>query len=410
MKKSNYLVLITFLAIVFTSCGSPHPNTDITEQQSEEDNFPVGETFLIKDIYQGKGSSALSSLTVFKNKLYLIAWEDVLYSNLWIFDGKQETIIAPWTTSTDGKNLYCLSVWNDTLYYGADQFVENKTQASFWKYTGNGNPEPISDLKPTKNGIWYKNKLYLTQQNENSEYELYKYQPETGLQLAADIGIDTSSNPENFTIYMDKLYFTAFDATHGTELWMYDEENGAELVMDINPGSKSSDPKNLYVYNNELFFTANSSYYNSFFKYNITDKCVDMTDDNNTKIGASNNFQNFDDKLYFLSNPGMYNTCIWSYDNEGNLNKVLDFKDGVFLNGTAYEMTIYKNTIFFSGGDALGGSLELYKYNPDDGIKCLSDFNVTNGPRLEKLTVFNDILCFAAKSNRYGFELWGYRE
>ncbi|MBN2894049.1 MAG: hypothetical protein JXL97_19420, partial [Bacteroidales bacterium] len=241
MKKSKLLSnLVILLGLITLIIACENPTATTPEKQSEEYTRPVGVPFMVKDIFSNYESSNPQYLTVFQNKLVFNADSSFSYKRLWIYDGQNETIEAPWATSDEIYDPKSFVVWNDILYF---ETQDNFYESFFWKYTGTGNAKLITDMEATRHGIWYKNKLYLSQMINNNESELCSYDPDSGIDIIADIsGEGNDSDPQFFIIYMDKIFFSADDGVTGHELWSYDGVNSPEMVDDIIEGSDSSFP------------------------------------------------------------------------------------------------------------------------------------------------------------------------
>jgi ELWxxDGT repeat protein len=182
----------------------------------------------------------------------------------------------------------------------------------------------------------------------------------SGTTLLKDIALNgNSSNPENFTTVGKTIFFTATNSTYGRELWKTDgTANGTMLVKDIAVGSTGSNPTNLINLNGTLYFTASST-------------------------SASKE--------------------LWKTDgtSEGTM-KVQDISSSF----TPKEFTALGNSLFFTGGDSIKGTL-LYKYDQSSGISVVKEPAKPGATYpINNLTVVNESLLFTTYDPVSGTELW----
>ena len=87
-------------------------------------------------------------------------------------------MVADINPGSGGSNPYSLTVFNNELYFGAD---DGTNGIELWKYDGTNTPSMVADISSTG-----------------------------------------SSSPGGFTVLNNELYFQANDGTNGIELWKYD--------------------------------------------------------------------------------------------------------------------------------------------------------------------------------------------
>jgi ELWxxDGT repeat protein len=231
-------------------------------------------------VYDSAGFPLNSSnpygFTKFDNTLYFSADDGVNGPELWKYDGTTASLVADINVShaispfalTEGSYPGDLTVFNNALYFRAN----NGTQAYFggqlWKYDGT-TASLVTDIFPNLGRFGsgpsdftvFNNALYFSANDGINGRELWKYDGTT-VSLVADINPSQAyspflgnSNPIDLTLFNNALYFSADDGVKGQELWKYDGIT-ASLVADINPGSENSNRIDLTVFNNALYFSA----------------------------------------------------------------------------------------------------------------------------------------------------------
>ncbi|MBN2835514.1 MAG: hypothetical protein JXR48_11175 [Candidatus Delongbacteria bacterium] len=399
MKKNITIIGALFFMTITLSCENPTSTSLDIKNQAEEYKPPVGTPFLIKDLNVGIGDAHISDLTVFRNKLYFQGNDEHLYPYMWVFDGKNIQFVA-----TNCSSPRSFIIWDNNLYFDSS-YIEK----GIWKYTGTGYPELIKEIEFTNDGVFYNNKIYLAQPDNNEDYELYSYDSINGLKLIKDIDSNNSSTPSDFIIYMDKIFFSASDETNGRELWSYDEINGTQLIKDIYTGSNDSAPGDFYIFNNELFFSAKDNSENiSLWKYNQTDDVTQVLDNNDDIIIQPKSFCVVNDLLYFTGQTNRLTDTLWIYDGLNKPYIVADtdshkiYKMDKLLN--------YRNQLVVMGHH-FGLGAEIFKFDTENGFQVLCDITgEVKNSNPEDMIVYNNILCFVATDYIHGYELWGYCE
>src|SRR3990170_7917573 len=227
----------------------------------------------------GAGSSNPLYLAEYKGLLYFQADDGKgAGKELWKYDGTKPTDalnpsrVADINTTGDSNPAY-LTVYKDVLYFQADD-GKGTTGKELWKYDSTkpvdaSNPSVVADIiRPGKDGsnpaylTVYNDVLYFSADDGVHGTELWKYDttPPVG---AADINGTGSSSPAVLTVYNGLLYFRDDDGKGaGQELWKYDstkpvDASNPSRVADIATApAKGSFPAYLTEYNGALYFSA----------------------------------------------------------------------------------------------------------------------------------------------------------
>jgi ELWxxDGT repeat protein len=317
----------------------------------------LGQVVLVKDINPGfsksyhspsdypstysiyPDGSYPSHLLELKGKVYFTADEGKNGSGLFVSDGTAEgTRLA--ANLNPGENIRFfdgLVKFKDKLYFKANDgihgdglFVSDGT-AEGTRLAAVLDPGKSNDGSgrgsATDNFVEFNDKLYFTADDGVHGDELFVSDgtPE-GTRLAADLypgensyGYINSSFPMNFVEFNDKLYFTADDGENGRELFVSDgTAEGTQLVADIRPGvdkygELSSFSDNFVEFNDKLYFTADDGVHgDELFVSDGTPEgtrlAVDLYPGENSygSINSSypGNLIEFNGKLYFAADNG----------------------------------------------------------------------------------------------------------
>jgi ELWxxDGT repeat protein len=142
------------------------------------------------------------------------------------------------------------------------------------------------------------------------------FDPATGQATRlADIDNGTgSSYPKNFVEMDGAVYFyanTGWDDS-GDELFVWDEENGVQLAADINPTGSSYGWSNMVQYGNAIYFAAeDDSGDREVWKYDPVNGSEKVTDINTSGGSEPNYFTVVDNVLYFNANDGATGKELW---------------------------------------------------------------------------------------------------
>jgi ELWxxDGT repeat protein len=333
---------------------------------------------LIKDIYTGSSSSDPLHLTVFNNKLYFNALENVHGRELWNCDSAGQTNIVK------------------------DLFAGTQSGAVYQNYSARN--------------VVLAGQLYFVGNDGAHGYELYRCDSNNAITLAADVNAGAlSSLPNALTVLNDKLYFFASTAADGYELYEFDPAtNAAAKKSNIAAGPKNAitDNENAMIcaFNNKVYFTAGDSVHGQeLYAYDpatqVTAIVYDFTND--TASGGPANFLAVGGKLYMSARTAAYGRELYVYDGITTPQRITDVRlnagDGVYNTDLAF----FNNKIVFAGTN--GG----YGYEPwcldtaTYAVNMIADLyagSPSSGP--EFFYVHHNKLYFAANDVTAGCELW----
>lgn len=378
---------------------------------------------MLKDINPA-GNTSLIEFEVFNGKLYFTANDDISGWELWVTDGTTAgtQLLKDISGEPGGSVPSYLIEFNNQLYFSA---YDNINGRELWVTDGttagtqmvknihlNGSSNP-SNFKI------FDNKLYFTANDGINGNELWVTNGTTlGTQLLKTINPAGDSNPTGFTAYNGKLYFSANDGSNGRELWVTDgTTSGTYMVKDINPIGNSSAAQ-FTVYNGKLYFRANNGT-NGFELWESdgsaagTQLFLDIT---NFIINGEpfstypKNFTEYNGKLYF---NGGYGRILFVTDGTvaGTQEvKTINTSTGSStITGSLENFNVYNNRIYFTANDGTNG-LELWESDgtPEGTQKIAPDISPNSNPLPEFpfLTVFQNSLYFSANFNGAGLEPW----
>ena len=278
----------------------------------------------------------------------------------------------------------------------------------------------------------YKGDVYFSAVDQHG-MELWKTDgTQAGTVMLKDImpGTDSWGGPYNFTVFNDFLFFSANDG-NGSELWKTDGTvAGTVRVKDIFPGDdgfgnvNGGNPNYLTVFNNELFFAASDGNGTELWKTDGTESGTVMVKDifpggdgyGNVNSGEPYYLTVFNNELFFAATDGN-GTELWKTD--GTESGTVMVKDiypggddyGGLNSGLPNSLMVYNNVLYFAASDANGS--ELWRSDgTESGTVMVKDifpgddgYGFTNSGHPSYLTVFNDLLYFAAIDTN-GTELW----
>jgi ELWxxDGT repeat protein len=228
-----------------------------------------------------------------------------------------------------------------------------------------------------------------------------------GTELVKDINPGgENSLPTEMAVFDGMLYFSAFDTINGRELWRSDgTEAGTLPVKDINPGIDGSVPQELKAFNGELYFMANDGG-NEINANNAELWKTDGTGDGTVLVKDINPFGVSDPRDMTVLNSKLYFRTrnvqggIWTTDGtEAGTALVKE------LNSVS-SLTLFNNMIYFAADDGDTG-IELWRTDGStDGTVLVRDIHPDGNSVPSQLQVLNNTLFFVARTADTGRELW----
>lgn len=335
------------------------------------------ETVLVKDIYAGSESSAISRMTVFNGRLFFAA-EDLEHgSELWVSDG-----------TTSGTQLYVdLNTSGASSF--ANGFIPFREQLIFRAQTGCLGYEPwitdgtptgtrlIKDIYPGKeqsgllSTVVVNDHFYVLAENPDYGWEVWKSDgTEAGTRILRDIGEgQRGSSTERIKRLRNNILFSAFTPEVGEEIWISDgTTEGTRLLKDIHPTSQSLP-----------FFSGEASV-----------------------LG--------DSILLFSADDGVRGEELWktngTEDGTQMVKEINNFNTGGVLSPIS-SLKVVGDIAYFAGDNGFSGP-ELWRTDGTEAgtyrIKEIWPGNTGSDPT--RFTLFKGEVYFTARSFEYGRELW----
>jgi len=340
--------------------------------------FTQAQVILVQDICPGPGVSRSSDpqfITPFGSKLCFNAYDTGYGRELWSYNDTIATMVKDIRPGTnDGcynanDHLHTYAVYGTKMYFSGNDGTHGD---ELFMYDGVNPPTMVADINPgatsssPNNYLTSGNKVYLIAYDAVYHYQLFVFDPftsiatrKTSLPNEVYSGAGTS-----MTVYRGKLYFTGNDGITGNESYVYDLTSGSSsLFADIRPGAPSSSPNNYIVGNDTLYFSAQTSTgTEQIFKYTGIDTPVQIT-----SLGTG-------------------------------------------FNGFSGHLIYFKNMLVFSGDNADGKGVELYKYDISTKTTSLvSDiYPGSSGSNPNNFCIYGSKLYFAANDGVHGSELWAW--
>ena len=388
-----------------------------------------------------------SSLTTVAEKLYFVAFDGVVGSELWVSDisGDISNVGANLVKDINAKNYESgspmsssprdLTAMGSKLFFGAD---DGGSGAELWVSDGTAIGTRL--VKDINVGVGSAAPLHLTQVGSTlyfrahdgvNGYELWASDgTEVGTYLVKDIyagsnsSIGTSSsNVTNFTAVGSKLFFQADDGIHGLELWVSDGTLlGTKLVKDIYPGinedwarPNSSDLAGLTALGSKLYFKANDGVHGNelwvsdgtaagtslFIDINVTpsgEALYSPLPSGLTAVGS---------KLYFEADDGIHGAELWVSDGTVDGTFMNDINTGVG-SSSPNGFLVAGDAVYFSAYDGVNG-WELWQSSASTGsAHLLHDIGMVGGNAyISGMTTFKGIRYFSATDRSAGnHTLW----
>lgn len=301
---------------------------------------------------------------------------------LWVSDGTPENTMLVYDIRPGvnlGSNPQQMFVFNNRLYFQAN----DGTSTQWWRYDGTGIPikitnlngggfaTPIFPIVDTANNIVYF-------QASNGKNELHVLKADETVDIidinAADHGYIGSQS----ILFNGKLYFQGDGGTNGDELWVSDGTiGGTSMVKDINttPGA-NSDPASFAIYNDKLYFVANPGTGNQLWVTDGTPGGTMMAAEPVTGgEGLLDDLYAYNGKLYFSATDGINGVELWVYDGiTASMLKDLNAAG----NGNPAGFAEVDGLLFFEATDGISIKLWVSDGTPDRTMTVASAFG--SGP------------------------------
>ncbi|MEN9518324.1 MAG: hypothetical protein RLZZ381_912 [Cyanobacteriota bacterium] len=237
------------------------------------------------------------------------------------------------------------------------------------------------------------------------------------------------SYPSDLLEFKGKVYFTADDGVHGSRLYVSDgTAKGTQLVIDPNPGENIRFFDGLVEFKDKLYFKANDGVHgDGLFVSDGTaegTKLVAVLDpekrnDGSGRGSASNNFVEFNDKLYFTADDGVHGDELFVSDGTAEGTKlVADIVPGENKYGFVYgsfprNFVELNDKLYFTAGDGVHGEELFVSDGTAEGTKLVADISLgedkygyMNSSAPDNFFEFNNKLYFTANDGVHGNELF----
>ncbi len=282
-----------------------------------------------------------------------------------------------------------LAVLNNTLYFKAYNRVLDTND--LYQYDGTTSPQKASGMPQYFNLFalsLYNNQIYLLEDMVG----IYGYD---GINAPTMISSDQMSGP--FVEFNGNAFLSYYKTGYGWELCQWDGINSSILAVDIYPGTNGSNPHDLYVYNGKLYFSATTATGEKTFAYDG----VNLTTITNT---GGRNFIAFDGKLYFWAYVSPYYQ-LWAYDLNNSPVQV-----GNFSNPYASDFEVFNNRLYFFS-DPENAEAELWSYDGTNAPTKSNNIPQPANPGFGAIdagpfTVLDGKLYFCLHNNYDKAELW----
>lgn len=299
--------------------------------------------------------------------------------------------------------------WEDNLYFTAWDSVNAR---ELWKYNWRTEATRVTDLNPCTDPTWcgltiskltlYDDQLFFVALAANAGEELWRYTPDLGPSLAADINPgEPGSSPSIFRIHDGGLYFHADDGSTGGELWRYTSLEGARRLTDLNPGRGNSRGFPLASLGEQLIFLGQNNETNDeLWAYSESTGAVPLGEVNRGTDGSRSTYHTvLDGQLYFSAWDGNTGQELWEYDPRTGITQAADIQRGLG-DGKVRNLTAFGDQLVFQADDGQHGP-ELWRYDPGGRASIAADINAgRQGSKPAFFATFRESLVFSADDGR----------
>lgn len=228
---------------------------------------------LVTDFRPGKLDSYPGNLTLFNDKLYFTALDELDNTCLWAYDGINPPVKTNFNSGTHMNSIEGLTILKDQIYCLVDH-------NQLWSYNEIKGSSFIKDSLPLVYLDYPKyfeainEKLYFVLRDNQFQCSLWEYD---GIHVPKPITNAKLTAFGNLTFLKNALIFRVFDA-NGYYTWKYDGFNTpGRLIqgdmMDLNENTIAD----LLSYNNKLYFTARSFLFGEeLFAYTPPDSTINI--------------------------------------------------------------------------------------------------------------------------------------
>lgn len=340
---------------------------------------------------------------------------------LWASAAAAQTVKPVLDAGTGGAVMYpsYITQYNGLLYFRGTA-VGGGADAELWRSDGH-TAQRVADILPGPNGssptslAVYNNKLYFGASGPTGAPKLWQYDPISGVSLAPGSS-SQASNPDEMIAYNGNLYYRAFRSNIGIELWKFD--GTTQTPMEMFPGAGSSYPQHFIQYNGLLYFNANgtANQGTELWRFNGSGMPTEAARIYPNNGSSPEEFALFQNQLYFSAYDGAHGRELWRFNGAAASLAADIVPGGQYSSSNPNNLAAYGDKLYFSADDGIHG-YELWSFDGTQA-KMIADLNPTPNPgngdtflmdsSPSELTVFNDVLYFAADDGVHGRELWSY--
>ena len=324
----------------------------------------AGGTAMVKDIFPGASSPALTQLTAVGDVLFFKASDGVYGAELWKSDGTGAgtEMVKDIATGIASSTPNSLADLGGTLFFSA----LGSQGRELWKSDGTeAGTVLVKDINPGgassgPGGLCAVGNTLFFVAYTGYGTELWKSDGTPGgTSQVRNINPGfASSYPSHLTAVGSDLYFVADDGTTGAELWKSDGTYaGTVQVKDIAPGAVSSAASGLTAVGSLLFFAAEDGLGRELWRSDGTGTGTYLVEDINTGSPDSSpgELQNAGGMLYFVADDGIAGQELWVSDGTASgTNRVDDLLAGP-AGSSPTEPTPTPSALLFAADDAQQG-------------------------------------------------------
>lgn len=337
------------------------------------------------------------------NGKYILSADNAQYqTGLYAFNGGfEKPVLLHDLSEGDGIRIVSDQFINykDSLFF----FVGDNRKKGNWLWQTDGTPSGTivrnSELAKNAlrtdhisgiNGIFlFKDEIYFTFDSNIQDYELWKFNPQSGSSIVKDICPGRwPSAPSYFTTFNNWLYFSARDQSNKTELWRTDgtAENTTAYkkysdipLLNSKEGIGGLHPFSLAANSKFLFFRTNFHNYESWAADGTQAMPIHLSKDVPRPIGNGYHPKTFKIGPYIYFQASDHRGLeLWQTDGSPQNSKIaFDLNPGP-ADGSPDNLVVMNGEVYFSGNDGVHGN-ELFKFTPSGNTKEACPINITGG-------------------------------